>query len=153
MNTLKYKVLFKNSLFVFLFALALYLLITLPTLVLPEMYIISAVYALSFGWIACLLFMALFALVVRINTSWHLRQLLVYLLVAVSVLAAFECLEIAGWWHDIWHAGLYLLFPASAVVAGWLSVRLMRRRIHACFVLFTSPARFPSHHENPNHHV
>lgn len=153
MNTLKYKVLFKNSFLVFLYALGLYLLLTLPALVFPPMYLLSASIVLTFGWIAGVLFMILFAFLVRVRTSWRMRQLLLYLLVAVCVLPAFQSVELAGRWDNIWNAGLLLLFPACAVTAGWLSIRFSRRRIHECFLLFHTSSEIDQSIRKPYSHV
>lgn len=141
MNTLKYKVLFSNSFLVFVWGLLFYLLLTLPALVYPPMYLISASYALSFGWIACLLFMAFFLALVRVKAGWHARRFLLYLLVAVSVLVAFEFLELLGVQYDIWQSGFFLLFPGTAIVAGWLAILVMRRRVQQCFVIAAPSTR------------
>lgn len=153
MNTLKYKVLFKNSFLIFLYALGLYLLLTLPTLVFPPMYLMSAGIVLTFGWIAGALFMILFAFLVRVQTSWRMRQLLLYLLVVLCVAPAFQCLELAGSWDNVWDAGLFLLFPGCGVAAGWLSILLSRRRIHECYLLFQTSPEIDQSIPKPYSHV
>ena len=130
MNTLNYKaLLIKTSFLVFVRAIGIYLLITLPTLVFPPMYIMSAGFALSFGWIAGLFFALFFYLLQKLNMSMQQKQVLLYVAITISVLLAFEGIEIMHAWDDIWTSGPFLLFPLVAIVSGFISVSVSRNSI------------------------
>ena len=139
MNTLNYKVLLMKLVFrLFLRAIGIYLLITLPALiVLPEVYALSAVYALCFGWIAGLIFLFFFYLVQRIKIKTTAKSMLLYVAVAAGVGVAFQLMEVTGVQQRIWQSGICLLFPAIAVIAGWISLAVSKPAI---WVLF-EPAR------------
>ena len=131
MNTLNYKVLLiKTGFFVFLRALGIYLLITLPALGMPIMYMLSAGYALSFGWIAGALFLLLFYSIQKLATGIITKNVLLYTAVAIAVLVAFQMMEVLGVEDHIWQSGVFLLFPAAAVISGWISLAVYRHAIN-----------------------
>ena len=135
MNALNYKVLLVKLVFyLFLRAVGIYLLITLPALlVLPEMYILSALYALGFGWIAGLVFLLFFCLVQRIRIQTAAKKTLLYVAVVAGVALAFQLMEVTGVQQRIWQSGICLLFPAIAVISGWISIAVSMRAINVLF--------------------
>ena len=138
MNTLNYKVLLiKTGFLIFLRAIGIYLLLTLPTLGVPAMYLLSAGYALSFGWIAGLLFLLAFCLLQKINIAFITKQILLYVFVPVAVLVAFQMMDVLGAWDNVWASGGFLLFPAAAVVSGWISLATSGQKIKSAFFPLT----------------
>jgi hypothetical protein len=131
MYTLNYKVLLiKTSFIVFIRAIGFYLLMTLPALVaLPVMYVMSAAYAISFGCIAGFLFLFLFYLLQKTKIGIRSKQIFLCAAVAIGVLAAFQMMEITKAQDNIWQSGICLLFPAAAVVSGWISTAISWRQI------------------------
>ena len=134
MNTLNYKVLStKTALIIFIRALVIYLLITLPTMGVPLVYLLSAAYALSFGWIAGALFLLLFFAVQKLKTGLVAKQLCLYAAVAITVLTAFQMMEVLGAEDHIWQSGGFLIFPCAAVVSGWVSLAVSKQKINSLF--------------------
>ncbi|MEP6747384.1 MAG: hypothetical protein ABJB86_06645 [Bacteroidota bacterium] len=133
MYTLNFKALLIKLVFVlFIRAMGIYLLMTLPALAaLPVMYVMSAAYAISFGWIAGFLFLLLFYLLQKANRGIHIKQICLYAAIAVSVLVAFQMMEITKQQYNIWQSGICLLFPAAAVVSGWISTAVSPKKINA----------------------
>lgn len=131
MNTLNYKVLLtKTAIVIFFRAIGIYLLLTFPAMMaLPMMYIISAGYALSFGWIAAALFLLLLFLLQKLKCRIPLKRAFVYSAVLIAVAIAFQAMELAGAQQHVWQSGGFLLFPAAAVIAGWISVFFSKRAI------------------------
>ena len=124
MNTLKYKVLLiKKGLLIFIRSIGIYLLLTIPAAAaLPLMYLISAGYALSFGWIAAGLFLLVLYLLKALTVDVSVKKIILFTSVPVAVAVAFQAMEFTGAQYNIWHSGIFLMFPAAAVVAGWISL-------------------------------
>jgi len=137
MNTLKYKVLLvKTGLLVFIRALGIYLLMTIPAVAaLPLMYLLSAGFALSFGWIAAVLFLFLFYLLQITKMDIMVKTIFLYASVAIAVAVAFQMMEVTGAEDRIWQSGGFLLFPAAAVVSGWISLAVSRQKISSLLAL------------------
>jgi len=131
MFTLKFKaLLIKAVLKVFFRAILIYLLATIPALVaMPIMYLMSAGFALSFGWIAALIFLFLFYLLQRTRVGLSLKIMALYLSVTASVVFAFQMMELTGAQDHIWQSGAFLLFPAMAIISGWISLIISKQRI------------------------
>jgi hypothetical protein len=140
MNTLNFKaLLIKYGLLIFLRAVAFYLLLSFPAMMaLPTMYLISASYALSFGWIAAVVFWLALYTLQFLPLRRVTKAAVLYMVVAAAVVLAFQCLELAGVQEQIWQSGPFLLFPAAAVVSGWISLFLSR---HTLQKLFTESAK------------
>jgi hypothetical protein len=135
MNTLNYKVLLiKTNLLVFTRAIGIYLLITLPAMAAePYLYLLSAAYAISFGWIAAALFLLLFYIVKKIKADILVKNILLYTSVAIAVVVAFQMMEVTGAQYRIWQSGAFLLFPAFAIISGWISLAVSRHTIKSLF--------------------
>jgi hypothetical protein len=132
MNTLNFKaLLIRTVLVVFVRAIVIYLLATIPVMaVLPIMYLMSAGFALSFGWIAAILFLLLFYLVKKMRGGLPFKIMLLYLSAAASVVVAFQIMEITGAEENIWSSGIFLLFPALAIISGWISLLIGKQKIN-----------------------
>ncbi len=135
MYTLNYKVLLiKTSFLVFIRAIGIYLLITIPALAAqPVIYELSAGYVLSFGWIAAILFLFLFFIIQKIKIDILVKNLLLYTSIAIAVIIAFQMMEVTGAQHRIWQSGAFLLFPAVAIISGWISAAISRGKINHLF--------------------
>ena len=136
MTTLNFKaLLIKTSFVVFIRAIGIYLLITIPAMAAaPFVYLVSATYAISFGWIAALLFLFLFYFLQRIHAGVVFKNTCLYVAVAVAVVAAFQMMEVMRAENRIWQSGWCLLFPAAAVISGWISLAVSKRKIKGLFV-------------------
>ena len=106
---------------IYIRAIGIYLLITLPVLIAPFMYFLSAIYAFFYGWFAWLVFSLLYQLIRRIK-SYESKMGCMVLAVIPSVAFAFQVLDYLNPELDAWNSGGYLLFPVVAVIAGWVSV-------------------------------
>ncbi len=137
MNTLKFKVLLiRESLLIFLKAVGVYLLITLPVLVtLPEMYELSALYAISFGWVAWLFFLSAFYFLQKIRAGLVAKTITLYVSVAAGVVIAFQLMEVTKVEYGIWQSGPFLMFPAVAIISGWISLAIARKTISTVFTV------------------
>jgi hypothetical protein len=118
---------------IYLRAIGLYALFSLPAIMLPVMYVISLFYVLIYGWFAWALFTIIYLLVVRRSVSFDIQFPLLYIGVVVAVLFAFQMLQVLGVEENIWHSGPFLLFPAGAVMAGWISLFQSKEKIRNLF--------------------
>lgn len=107
---------------IYLRAVGIYAAVTLPALVLPIMYIISFAYVLMYGWFAWALFTLIYLVIKRTEVNSTAKVFLLLCGVVVAVVFAFQMLEVLNVESNIWRSGLFLLFPAGAVIAGWISV-------------------------------
>ena len=134
MDTLNYKALFvKTGLLIFIRAVGIYLLMTIPALGVPIMYLISGSYVISFGWIAAAVFLLALLFLQRIQTTGPLKTVILYAAVPAAVTVAFQMMEVLGVERDIWQSGLFLVFPGAAVVSGWLSLVVSKHAIKKLF--------------------
>ena len=116
------KFVMKISFIIYLRALGLYSLITLPALVLPVIYMISLFYVFVYGWFAWAMFSIIYLLIVRGSIKFEVQMSILSLGVIVSVLFAFQMLEVFGAEEKIWHSGPFLLLPLAAMISGWSSL-------------------------------
>ncbi|MCX6318879.1 MAG: hypothetical protein NTW29_16490 [Bacteroidetes bacterium] len=120
-----------TSFIIFIRALGLYALFTLPVIFSPVIYIISMLYVLSFGWFACALFMFIAVITVNTTSSFIRRMAVLSLAVPVSVAFAFQMIEVFGAERNVWHSGGFLLFPVAATISGWVSLMISATRMAA----------------------
>ena len=118
-----------TSFTIYIRAVGIYALITLPALFLPIMYFISMMYVLFYGWFAWAVFTLIYLITVFCNPSFFTKMFILATGVVVSVAFAFQMLEILGVEENIWHSGLYLLFPLAAIVSGWISLCMSRQKV------------------------
>jgi hypothetical protein len=113
---------------IYIRALGIYALITLPALGLPPMYILSLIYAFVFGWFAWFLFSLLSLAVVNSTLIHHYRLLLLSIAVPVSVAFAFQMIEVFDAFDNVWQSGGFLIFPLAATISGWLSLGISEKK-------------------------
>lgn len=110
-------------------AYLIYLMITLPSMIFPPMYILSAFYAFVFGLASCLLFTIAYFIIkparLSFNNKWILLILTIPVVVAIghSLIGAFNVED------NVWDFNLFLCFPLTAVIAGWISVYINKRAV------------------------
>ena len=113
---------------IYLRAIGLYAVVTLPALAVPVIYIMSFMYVIIYGWFAWALFSLIYLLLKKIELNSTAKVFLLLCGVIISVAFAFQMLEVLNIQRNIWDSGLFLLFPAGAVVAGWISVFISERK-------------------------
>ncbi len=114
---------------IYLHSLGIYLLLTLPTLVVPVIYFCSAAYAIASGFAALVVFTAIFLVLdgKRPPLRTVVRSLLAAVIVAVAV--AFKLLLVVAMpERGFWVLDPDTLFPIVAVIAGWAGVAVNHRK-------------------------
>jgi hypothetical protein len=112
----------KTAVTIYFKALAIYLVLSVPAMAMPYLYLISALYASFFGWFALVLFAVIYVLLLRIK--YILRVVLLVIAVVISVGFAFQMICVVHDIDDVRDLGFFLLFPAAAILSGWLSLIL-----------------------------
>ena len=119
----------KTPFIIYIRAVGIYALLTIPALCLPVMYIISMMYVLFYGWFAWAVFTFIYLVTVFCNPAYHVKMGILVIAVVVAVLFAFQMLEVLGVEENIWHSGAFLLFPLAAVISGWVSLHISRQSV------------------------
>ena len=119
----------KTPFIIYIRAVGIYALLTIPALCLPVMYIISMMYVLFYGWFAWAIFTSIYLVTVFCNPSYLTKMGILTIAVVIAVLFAFQMLEVLGVEENIWHSGEFLLFPLAAVVSGWVSLHISRQSV------------------------
>ena len=119
---------------IYLRAIGVYALVTLPALAIPVMYFISFMYVLIYGWFAWALFTISYLVINKTERSYTTKVFLLLCGVVISVVFAFQMLEVLNVEKNIWNSGLFLLFPVGAVIAGWISVFISEHKGNLFFV-------------------
>ena len=119
---------------IYLRAIGVYALVTLPALAIPVMYFISFMYVLIYGWFAWALFTIIYLVINKTERSYTTKVFLLLCGVVISVVFAFQMLEVLNVEKNIWNSGLFLLFPVGAVIAGWISVFISEHKGNLFFV-------------------
>lgn len=118
-----------TSILIYLRAVFIYAIITLPAMFMPIIYLVSIMYVLFYGWFACALFTIIYLIVTRLRLSYETKMFLLGTGVIPSVLFAFQMLEVLKVEDDIWQSGGYLIFPVLAVITGWISLGFSRKKV------------------------
>ena len=113
---------------IYIRAVGLYMILTFPVLMIPEIYVISVFYVLIYGWFAWAVFTMIF-LLCRSTRNYERKMGLLILAVIPSVAVAFHVLGLFNPDLDVWHSGVFMLFPVAGVLAGWISVFQSRKSI------------------------
>ncbi len=119
----------KTPFIIYIRAVGIYALLTIPALFLPIMYIISMVYVLFYGWFAWAVFTLIYLVTVFCNPGYAVKMGILTVAVVVAVLFAFQMLQVLGVEDNIWYSGPFLLFPLAAVISGWVSLNTSRERV------------------------
>ncbi len=117
--------------FTFIRAVLLYLLLTLPVADKPKIYFLSLVSAFVLGVAAWVVFMGLSYIIRICKASVMLSNALLYLAVFVAVLIAYSTLlayAVKG--MHFWDIDIVTLYPIAAIVAGWLSIYINRKKLN-----------------------
>lgn len=118
---------------VFTRAIALYLLFTLPAMVLPFMYVYSAFLAVAFGAAAGMLFIGCYMLIAKCNIPYKTKFTVLSATVPIGVTTSYLLI---GWLNaadGLWGISPFLVFPGVAVIAGWASLFISRKKIKEQF--------------------
>jgi hypothetical protein len=119
----------KTPFLVYIKAVGIYALLTLPALFLPVMYLISIVYVLFYGWFAWFLFTLIYVITVFCNPGYRTKMVILFMGVLAALAFAFQMLQVFGAENNVWHSGGFLLFPLTAVLSGWISLSTYRNRV------------------------
>lgn len=114
---------------IYIKAVGIYALITIPALGMPIMYFISMVYVLFYGWFAWAVFTIIYFVTVFCNPGFLSKMLILSIGVVVAVAIAFQMLEVLKVENNIWNSGPFLLFPLAAVISGWVSLLASTKRV------------------------
>jgi hypothetical protein len=129
---------FEISWRIFMHSLFFYLLLTLPSLLVPFIFAFSFLIAFIYGLIAVTVFWLCFTGLCRMDISAATAYQFVLLTVMVAVIFAFQ---VFGWTNNwilpgafdadesVWDSGLFLALPFLAIIAGWIGVYRSRKRI------------------------
>ena len=124
----------KLSFLIYLKALAIYLLLTLPSLIIFPIYLLSAWYAIISGCLALASFLLVFYILQVAKTHYLWVTIILGLAIPFAVgvayreLIASEMPERAFWTMDD-----YTAFPVLAIIAGWISLYKNNARIKKQF--------------------
>jgi hypothetical protein len=118
----------KTAFEIYIRAVGIYALLTIPALILPIMYVISLGYVLTFGWFAWFLFTAIYLITGNFRMRYRNRFAILFIGVIVSVAFAYNMIGVFDSYEDMWDTG-FLFFPLAAVIAGWISLHISRRKV------------------------
>ena len=113
----------KLSFVIYLQALGIYLLLTLPTLTEPVIYMYSAMYATTAGLVAWVVFLLVLLLVNKSKPSAPIAKAILFTTIVFAVAAAYKVvLVVAIPGRGFWQLDTDIVFPILAVISGWLSL-------------------------------
>lgn len=118
-----------TSFIIYIRAVGLYTLFTLPVLVSPVIYLFSVYFAVVYGFFAWGLYSLLHFLGLSVIRSHTARMAVLSIAVPVSVAFAFHMIGVLGGWDNVWHSGGFLIFPLVATVCGWISLFVSEKKI------------------------
>ena len=119
----------KTPFIIYIRAVGIYALITIPALAMPVMYFISMMYVLFYGWFAWAVFTTIYLVTVFCNPGLKSKMVILSMGVVVAVAFAFQMLEVLAVQKNIWNSGPFLLFPLAAVISGWISLSASTERV------------------------
>lgn len=137
-----------TTLTIYIRAFFIYAIITLPSLVLPLMYLLSLGYAFIFGWFAWLLFSWIHLVAVTVKAAHQYRLLILSIAVPVAVAFAFQMIEVFNAYDNVWQSGVFLLFPLAATIAGWVSLGISDKQSQAAQLVDINPLTESKVYEN-----
>jgi len=112
----------KTPFIIYIKAVGLYALLTIPALGMPVIYVISMIYVLLYGWFAWAAFTIIYLVTVFCNPGYKSKMVILSMGVVAAVAIAFQMLEVLSVEKNIWNSGPFLLFPLAAVISGWISL-------------------------------
>jgi hypothetical protein len=114
---------------IYIKAVGIYALITIPALGMPVMYLISMMYVFLYGWFAWAVFTIIYLAAIFCNPGFKSKMVILSIGVVVAVAIAFQMLEVLAVQKNIWNSGPFLLFPLAAVISGWVSLSASAKRV------------------------
>ena len=140
----------KTPFIIYIRAVGIYALLTLPALFLPVVYFISMIYVLFYGWFAWAIFTVIYLVTIFCNPHYYIKMMILFLGFVLAVLFAFQMLEVLGTQQNIWQSGVFLLFPLTAVFSGWMSLGQSTKtiKVHDRDMLLNFPERQISEENN-----
>jgi MFS family permease len=114
---------------VYVHALLIYLLITLPTIAIPLMYVMSAIYAFIFGFASCGVFTLIYLLVKNAELKLQTSFTVLSITIPVAVAVGHTLIGVFISDMDVWDFNPFLGFPAVAVISGWISLYANRKPV------------------------
>ena len=124
----------KPPFIIYVQAFAVYLLLTLPTLTEPVIYIYSALYAFMAGLVASPFFIVVFLILGKGRTR---ANMVIYILIATIVLAvaaAYKILLLVFMPERSFSTlDTDAIFPMLAIIAGWIGLAINYRKIKSHF--------------------
>lgn len=111
-------------------AYGIYLLLTIPAIVLPPMYFMSAMYAFSYGFAAMAIFVLLFLILHLVKPGYKTVIAILIAGVVLVVSAGYKLLLVYDMPEtSFWNVNGYTLFPIAALLAGCIAVYINVPRI------------------------
>lgn len=120
-----------QPLIIFIRAIGIYALLTIPVLFAPVIYIISMYYVIVFGWIAFALFLPAYYLILHFIKPVGVAMPILSLVIIISVALAFHVLGLCYPHLEAWNSEGFLLFPAAGALAGIISLFISKNKIIA----------------------
>ncbi|HEV7780963.1 MAG TPA: hypothetical protein VGO58_06835 [Chitinophagaceae bacterium] len=120
----------KTAFTIYVRAIGIYCLVTLPIIMLPIMYFNSLFYVAIYGWFAWGLFTTIYLLTDYFRLNFPSRMLVLVIGTVLSVAFAYQVMEILHVEDDVWHSE-FIWFPAGAVIAGWVSLFTLYEKVKA----------------------
>ena len=120
----------KTAFKIYIKAVGIYALLTLPLIVTFFIYFISIFYVAIYGWFAWGLFSMIYMLTDQLRLNYPTKMLVLTIGTIVSVGFAYQLLE---WLHvedDVWQSE-FILLPVAAIIAGWISLFIERKNVKA----------------------
>jgi len=122
----------KLSFIIYLQAVGFYLLLTLPTLTVPVIYMFSAMYATTAGLVAWAVFAVVFLIVNHQKPSINVTKATLFTTIVFAVAAAYKVLLLVAMpGREFWRVDEFIAFPIVAVLAGWIGIAINLRSIKA----------------------
>ena len=84
--------------------------------------------------VAWALFTIIYLVINKTERSYTTKVFLLLCGVVISVVFAFQMLEVLNVEKNIWNSGNFLLFPVGAVISGWISVFISEHKGDLFFV-------------------
>jgi len=119
----------RAALHIYLKALALYAALTIPALAEPTMYFFSILFALTYGWLAFLVFAIAYMLLSGVR-PW-LRVTILFITVVLGVSTALNVIGVSLFNGGLLHMGELLAFPIAAIISGWISLLMSKKLLIA----------------------
>ncbi len=120
---------------IFIQAIGWYAVLTIPSLLLPIMYLMSIVIALAVCWIAGLFFIIAAKFLKALPGNYRYKTISLAASTLIGVLIAFRFIGVFKLCDDVWEEKSFLLFPVAAVLASWICIYRNKLELAAFFTV------------------